>query len=67
LRRRLAEEVRVPVAQVGVLPCPRPSHVCPADMAAAPWPPPDDLEHRGQGHHAQGEDQVHGAGTPCSP
>jgi hypothetical protein len=55
LRRRLAQEVRVPVAQIGELPCPRPSHVRAAHMTAAPWPPPDDLEQHADGHQAEGE------------
>jgi len=50
---RLPEEVRVPVAEVGEVPCPRPREVRPADMAAAPGPAAEEQEHQGQ-HQQEG-------------
>jgi hypothetical protein len=63
---RLPEEVRVPVAQVGEVPRPRPRQVRPADVAAAPGPAAEEQKHQGQRHHAErGGEEGHARALRC--
>ncbi|KAJ1274278.1 hypothetical protein BS78_05G050400 [Paspalum vaginatum] len=56
-RGGVPEEVRVPVAEVGEVPRPRPREVGAADVAAAPRPPAHQQEHGAQRRHAEGGGQ----------
>uniref|UniRef100_A0A8R7UFK0 Uncharacterized protein n=1 Tax=Triticum urartu TaxID=4572 RepID=A0A8R7UFK0_TRIUA len=66
-RGRLAQQVRVPVSEVGEVLGPGAREVRPADMAAAPRPPAHEQEHRGERHHEDGQDEEGQPDAPRAP